>query len=936
MTVAANINPLQARVVHGVHIAGCGTLFQTGQLYNPSGALWTAPVCGAHAARSYTVAYTLDDRQGFEAYPEEWSPLDGTTKGGGATIRIRATSAMVTLFGSEDSTIKKTRLAADLDYDTGVGERTVEVESTTGFTLPGVVNIGHEAVYCPNTGDGTHFGNADCERGLYAWQTDSRLDQPHACNFDVTGELPEYVSNRIVHWPGRRVTVFQWLCDETGYALDTAYKGTHEIEIWSGWLDTIEYEDTHFVLNCKSLAHGVLQREVGRDSVKAYVGHAGVSRILCTEEMMTLPRLKVDWNSTAGIGGLDIGSFRVTTDGQQTSATLTGWQTTTTVLQAIADTIAVAVNAQINTWGGADTIAGQGSSVRFYVDGEWSLRCRLLWYFTAGPTGGADVIIYHCEFGALGEAIGLSEIDVHYVVSATVDDNLAVEWTIPYVNHLAPTDSDIYCYADPEETGTFPSGPGLAKIEFESDAGTLAEIIYYATKTVVSADAGTFVLSGCQRGLCGTEALALAFPPGMGGDGPEIISAFGETSVLAGTALLRMLTSTGSGEYGSYDDWGSDAGLAVDPAAVDVSSFLLLDAEFANMRDLCFAKRMKFADFVGPNCLFHGYIFGGRTAPHIASGAMRFRLGITPVPVATKATDGLVLSDSQNGGLVGRPHFRSARTVINSIEVSSDWDPVTGEFRGNPTILTYANGRTRNPDGETASIEVEGMSGAPQEMAARYAGQRIFAVWGDARPLIELPVDRRALLASVGQMVRLTCTATLGPMGSRGLTSQPAVIISLTKRWFAPGEAPVSMVVCLLGEYGGLAPTFKVSAWNGGTTKATISDNVYTLNSDQVPWSGYAACKDWMYGPQTGQTYAVVAWTRGDYASRKSYLAAYDSDGIWVMTPVGAALPIAANTLIEFDVWGAANRHADQDLYVHIADSTPELAGGDPPFVWSP
>jgi len=265
-------NPQQGRVIHGLHIGGCPALFRSATLRGPTGAAWAAPTCAVNVARSFSVETALDDREGIEAHPEEWTPLEGVTKGGGMTLRLLATSDVITLFGYEDTAIDKTLLAADLDYDTGAAQRTVTVEDTSAFTLPGAIYIGHEAIWAPNTGGATTFGATDCERGLYAWRSDSRLDTPHVCNLDTQGDLPEPVTDRPINWPGRRVTVLQWACDDEGNALDTAYRGTHETEVFSGWIDTIEFEGTHVVLYCKALAQRVCESEIGRGKTGALVG----------------------------------------------------------------------------------------------------------------------------------------------------------------------------------------------------------------------------------------------------------------------------------------------------------------------------------------------------------------------------------------------------------------------------------------------------------------------------------------------------------------------------------------------------------------------------------------------------------------------------------------------------------------------------------------
>ncbi|MBT7095730.1 hypothetical protein HN937_00040, partial [Candidatus Poribacteria bacterium] len=704
--------------------------------------------------------------------------------------------------------------------------------------------------------------------------------------------------------------------DEHQHALDTAYKGDSEIEIWSGWLTAVDFTDSHIVLTCKGLAQGVLEREIGRDKIAAFVGGDRYTTASCGSGL-TITKLSVSWNGNAWVY---LGPLRVTSTGAQTSASLTGRQTVRDIIGAVGATIETAINAQIVTWVGTDVLK---------VDGFWAAgpseegplqRIGLRFWMS---TRTSDVEIGFIDASSVFRAIGLTDETLGPITvrGTSLPDAHRITWTKPHTMTLRPTETAIACYPDPEESQTFPTS-GYAKIEYEDNS----EIIHYRTKSILSVIQGTFELGNVARGLFDTEALSLDFPPGTTGEGPKIKSLFGWEDEPLPDVLRQMLTGTGAAVYGAYDTVPEYAGIAVDPAAVDADSFDAFNDEPFIKRSIAPEKPLKFKKFVGKNGVFHGYIFGGRTG---ADG--RFRLGVLPVPVATVAAAGLVLTDQHDGGLIRvLPHIRQAKTVINRVEVRADFDPVTGKYRGEPVRLKYASGRTRLPNGETAEVEAPGLSTTAVQTAAEYVAERIFGVWGDPRAIVSLEIDRRALLASAGQLLRVTAAAVTGPHGSRGLTAQPCVISTLEKAWFRPGNAAaVEADALVFGEFGGLAPTFDVSV--SGTT-CTVSANVFTQPSDAIPWDGYTECRDWMYGPASGETFKLVFWAKGAYASRVEQTAAWASDGTWTLGGVLGITPDYA----EFAPWGAASRHADQDDFVHIADSSNQLGGADSDFVWSP
>lgn len=647
-----------------------------------------------------------------------------------------------------------------------------------------------------------------------------------------------------------------------------------------------------------------------------------------------ITRLNIFWN-----GNDARSTLRVTTDGTQDTATLRGGYALPYVLLQIADTIATEVNAQIVTWGGADTIAGSGGMI-FQPPTD---RCWMHFWFTAGPTAG-PVQIY-AEFDAdFGAQIGTTRIGLIEVLSADATQPNTTSWDRPRVNRLRPNQTSILCYEDPEKADTFPAGPGYAKLEYtppDEGASMQTEVLYYLTKTVVDATARTFTLDGCIRGRFDTTPIEAEFPPGFAADGPEITSCFGWDDVgLGGGALnvgahlLMMLTSTGTGamatpgEFGAYDLGPAYAGLAIDPAAIDVQSFVsaLLDQPFAE-RALLLDKPLKFGEFVSKTGVFHGFIFGGRTD---ASG--RFRLGLTRVPVLSLGGQAIALSDQYDGGLIAvRPKARSAKTAITQILVRADYDPITNDFRGEPVTVRYASGRMRRPDGETAEIEVPGLVSGDPYGAARTVADRLFWVWGEQRTIIEFDADRRMLMTAPGQLITLTVAGILTPYGARGLTATPAILIGIEKNWFRPGEPPCHCKAIVIGDYGasrGLAPTFNVTI---AVTDVTIADNVYTEEGDPIPWDGYTECRDWMYGPGPDEAHVWTFWVRGDYANRVNAEVMYSSDGV---VTLGAALGIAANRA-EYAPWATVGRHADQDDFVHIADTSGDLGVTPSDFKWT-
>lgn len=935
MTLRARLNPRQGQVLHYCWISGIGTIFVSRTPVGPDDTPWPAPACGAHATHHYAVLAALDDRQGIETHPEQWNPKQGVSQGGGMTVRLRCTDAVLDLFAAEKDGINRTVLTETVGYDVaGTGEHRVElpVRSTADFDNDGYLYLGPETVWYEDK-TAAQFGDAEpVLRGMWSWYGDGRLSRRHVAGYQLD-RFPQAVTDHPTVWKGRRISLFQALVDEQGRCLDAAFKGDHQVEIWSGWIDGIAYDGdgnyTQIVLTCKSLAQQVLDREIGRDAVKAYIGGAMSAPSLDLDLFpAVITELYVTWN---GNGPKDIGPVLITGDGQADGEQLRGLRLPSDVVGLAAARIAKAVSDWISDeWSGTDGLTYNWGYEPEEVDEEG--RPLVGWHIDLRLTGGSvnPIRLYSGDLGPALSQLGFPSLADREVASSSDDVVFAGDHVLAEVI-LSPRLAYLSCFEDPDGGALFPDGPGFAVIEVDD----VRETIRYAAKETLDPDDFTFQLTGVQRNVFGEQPpLLLRYLPGAGRtENPTITALYGWADTELPDVLLQMLLSTGSGAYGAYDLAPEAVGLAIDPAAVDAQSVETLADGPLMARSLTPDKPLKVKDFVSKAGVFHGFVFGGSIRER------RFRLSTLTVPLPTDVAGGLVLTDQPGGGILrSLPRLRTVWDVTNAIEVKPTDVPGVDSDKVKPARVRYANGRDAQPDGDTLKADVPGMLQADLPLAAEVFSERIFALWGEVHYVATVWCDRRALLTSVGDLVTLTVRGIPTPWGTRGLVGRTGVVIGTKRTWYRPGENEAVELDVLLGPaYAGLAPTFKVATYDAGPPAVlTLSENEFTLPGDPMPWDGYDQCYDWMHGPPVGAAWKVVIWNQATYWSAEEHLVTGVADGEWQLTTPLALTPSIGNCYVEFAPWTAVFQAAAQRKYVHLAAADGLLGGSDPAFLWSP
>ena len=930
-----------------LHISGCPTLFVDGSsaIVDVEGSAWAAPT--DPLGNTYTVSYSLVGRDGVDAQASEWDFRKGTTVGGGATFRVHVPSggAAETLFASRLTTGHTTYLTHDVDYDAAAAtddRYRLRVESTTGFTAPGgtwrYVHVGRECVgyfAMPATSFGDNTA-PNIRRGCYGWQSDSKIDARHTCSVDTYRASVE-VADYIRHWGGRRATLLLVPCDEMGRAYDAAWGGASEVEIWSGWVETVrpaaDWETWEIV--CLPL-EAVLRKELGFDSIRGTLA-SGPG----TEPWVWVPDVGTWYNVRFSQAALawQFADSRVTVEGD--GATIaTGWMPLADFLNHLAASVTADVNAvyadgvrlygalapitgsngQTSTWEPAVFGASVDPAVKDYqlaitphpnggfasILPGWSAAVRFL-------RGSGETEVWACDPGAWRAGARLPATATSLVM-------------VPEA---------------PDGTGprTAPA-TGYARIRSTDDDGN--ERVEAARYSAVATDTpwtGAWTLTLSHRGVMGTVAHDLWV------DAPDAESAgrasaalcwgWEETDLYEILADLLLSSGTSAARHASYDTMPREVGLALDPAALDVTALEACIGDVGQRRNVLFDRARTIEAWLKDEALLTGFVLAGSL-----DSDGRYRL--SPIrlepPLAHDAGTTLTVTRDPVPD-----HGPTSGVPIGRIELKAGYDAATGETRGEPHVAVLAADPEQLAEYDVLELEIRGIVGNAHLPLVLQLAERVFYWLGEPYWILTVGATRPALALRPGDIATVTIAGIPTPWGTRGLSSQACVVIRNERRWWSREEGPAALLTLLTSSsFWGLAPSYQIAtnAVSGADLVVTFTNNVFTKGGQRSPL-GTQPCRDWHFGPQSGETYKVRVWDPGDYAGGIATTCDMDGSGSNSFKLLGqAALGVTnGQTVITFRPYGTVDRHADQDLYAHIADaaSPPGLGPGPADaHTWAP
>lgn len=864
------------------------------------------------------------------------------------------------MFSTSLSTLSRTRLTATTDHD----DNTFTVADASVLPSPGGVGDwqtvfrGRETFQYDQVVGNVLGGAGRIQRGVYGWRhgglTETRLARRHTVS-DGVAVRDLYVSDHPQHWIGKRATLMVVQLDASGYARGTGWTSDAVVEVRSGFIASQPVPSgdwCEIVIECNGLTYPLEEWDIGRKKSCGYLPSPAVPmRYIGSEGVLF--RLA----HTYGVADLSDVWYQVTDDGTSGGTAITGWVS----VDYLMNRLALRAQNIINDDAGADVIliASQFMVSDISVDGpadDNRIQVGNISLFFAVGSAPADGTLRLSLFGPEWrptlenyiQKVSDATIEVSTLSTQSHKDIVAsflALYSISLFTTIPPDATEIPVSSVSDESGipVAPASSGYALISGSVNGANIEEIIKYTGVTASTSPASTYVLTGCTRALfnsmrgmhwtCGIDAagavhgaVKISFAWGWGDESTSY------PGTRADTIALSALVSTGTTSYhgAAYDTLG--AGLALDPAAID--HLAIVAGLSGERRRGLLTEGRTFAELMKGIALAAGVYFTAATDDY-----GRYRItardgGAPPISAIQDTTvsftdsDGTILTSPRPAWDVpaGKPYD------IVSAKIQR-WQ--TGSEPDETSILVVDGAREQDEmPGDTLDLPMWGVTGSTEDVRAAVvnAAARIFGLHDPHERLLSFATNATGLRVEVGDFIRVTIAGIPNPEGGTGLSFRPGRVVRVQSSPFRPGSQAASVITVAIKPawVPGWSPSFYVSAKAGTPEVIDIDDNVFTVEGQPSPW-GLRYCRDWHYGPQSGESMAVLLYEEGDYANRVSRTASHSSDGKWQLdSPSGLTVPFYGC----FADYDSAN--ATQKRSAYIADTTPTLgAGGDDPHEWT-
>jgi len=313
------------------------------------------------------------------------------------------------------------------------------------------------------------------------------------------------------------------------------------------------------------------------------------------------------------------------------------------------------------------------------------------------------------------------------------------------------------------------------------------EIVPYTGKNATQ-------FTGCTRGaLAAAGSLAAAHADNI--EVRELFVAQGNPIDL----LLKLLTSTGAGTNGAYDDWESDQGLGIPVSLIDV-------AAIENERDLFVSGdvyRFILKEPIGNvKSWIEAEIMKTMNAYPIMTGEGLISIKVYSFPYAYTPDD-----LTEEDVLELRSWRRGFDDLINQTEITYDWSPGYGEF----LFQRYdVQAESANDHGLSKpwKLEAHGIySDLQGESLMDRRVTRLFGRYKDGAPTFSARTHLSKFRWDAGDIVNVTLAALMNvKTGVLGVASKFMEVIGM-KPNLASGEIAIEIMDTSLGGRGaGIAP----------------------------------------------------------------------------------------------------------------------------------
>jgi hypothetical protein len=497
---------------------------------------------------------------------------------------------------------------------------------------------------------------------------------------------------------------------------------------------------------------------------------------------------------------------------------------------------------------------------------------------------------------------------------------------------------------------------GFARIQ----NGDVWEMVQFSGVTVDTDDGRRMTLTGCVRGVGGSEPLDWTLDEGK--PNPAIVSQLLCMSAVTGaTTMLRLddvlagllMSTEDSGQQGDYDRlYGKGMGLCIPARYVDYDRMSLMQAQgnLITVNKFWIDEKGKGKDSLGEYLKMLGvYMI---TRRFTRGGTQYYGLSVDSIdpPVVTTTYDTFTDDDRLAGTRAPTEH--NERLIINSISTrpftkrwgtkETDGEPIT-EF-DQWSIEEYGGSKTMEikPTALYAiwdnSITGNTYHGREAQLAwLTVVAVRWFGAYGRGHYTIDLeapaPIGWRFRM---GDKILVSLTGVRDPEGNRGIVSRPAKVTELDLAYGSKGRVKIRLRMGY-ENFAELAPSGQVSAISA--TTMTLSANKFSLATWPIIGSGAigATDADWFDPTFYGGNIRATAWTEGKWATtRQTFQITGRSGNVLTINTNLTALSVATNlglgerTLLSFDTYSTTLNTDKQNAFAHTADnsSPPDINGG--------
>ncbi len=787
-----------------LYVGGVDRIFIDGETpIGPNNAAWSAPTSGG---QSYTLQPNmLDVSDGIKDVGPEISRRTAEVSSSSMAVVLQENRGgdLLGLMAREKTSGNLANMDATFGYDVGGGPTVITVDDTSGFDSAGLVMFGRETIHHSGKTGTTFTGLTRDLFGVGAGDT------KYVQNEDVPiGQGLSTVTDYVSVWHGRDVRLFAFIVGPDGRAYDTAFDGTASREIWRGTIrgNPRPMDDwQRWALRCVSI-ESILQTEVGRDAFKGQLvkfpggwkaNQAGYAEV-DEDGNMYLGDVPVGFgaaflldDSTRFIDMVvvDYANLAAKEAGTGTLYDLTG----DSRIAVVAATTVYTANQLQNQINDQLAAASLPSDLTLWLSGKWGFSA------TVDSSHYVDIVILWDVPGSIGKLLGFSGTTT--VEGLTGANNFLVAGSpaaggimSAYISKQALTIP--FYWTDNEgfqvSTGSKPNdvpAAGFARI------GAKEIVEYSAITDVQGANAvGLYQLDIIQRGAMGTNRVEheVVVGPDWTSQAEDVLVEFGVgfDGVDPLTAILQLAVSTGeAAHHSAYDALGYGVSVPLNPNHFDTDQWAhhisQLPGPMSSLQ-MFISKSHKLSELAATWLAPFGYyLFGGVNA----DGEYKIQVGQVLPPLESEAdttvgTSELDLSDPAQ-------YQDGINRVVNQITIHYGWNVLEEKPTDDTvTINAYDSQRIYGVKGKLTwklmGFQLDAITAIGQ--GTSWAAD-IFSRFASPYDVFRLQMDRTGWALEPGDVVSLTLPGAPTTTGTRGFTSEEAVVLQVTRTYQTPMDS---------------------------------------------------------------------------------------------------------------------------------------------------